>query len=341
MNSYERIFGTIKGEPVDRVPVSGVLCMYGARLTGCRLEEYYTNPHRYIEGQMAVVERFEPDFLLSPLCVANEGKAFGCEIRYFEYNPPNISKRAVTELRELSGLRMPNLDEDPSLLYTRETIRGLSKQYKGQIPLGAVWMDPLDMLANAIGPDLFVELMLFHPSLFNDAMGRFTEFCIQYGNTLLHDGADLLINFASLCNSAMITKDMAVKYAKPVLEKTYEGIEGAVLFHHGGYKITPFLKLYKSLPKLLGFVIDSKESLVTARSEAGSGMLLGGNIEGPTLDKRLPEQINLHCQRMLALMEEDGGYMLCSSAADIPYRTEEAQIDALMKAPRKRAKGEL
>lgn len=334
MNSYERVFAVIKGEPVDRVPVGAVLCMYGARLTGCKLKEYYTRPEKYADGQSAVIERFQPDIILSPLCVANEAKAFGCQIKYFDNNPPNIHVRAISSIRDINNLKMPDINNDPHILYTRETIKILSKQYRGQIPLGAVWMDPLDMMANAIGPDLFMELMLFHQNDFKTVVERFIEFCIDYGNAMLKDGADLLINFASLCNVAMITRELAENIAKPTLEKTYSKINGGILFHHGGYKIVPYIDIYKSLPNILGFIIDSKDKLPIARECAGDNLIIAGNIEGPTLDKRTPEQISTVCSKMLSIMEEDKHYMLCTSAADIPYLTEEKQIDAFMNSPR-------
>lgn len=334
MNSAERVMAAIKGEPTDRVPVTAVLCMYGARLIGCELKEYYTNPEKYELGQIAVVEKFGPDILLSPLCVANEAKAFGCEIKYFEKNPPNISKRAIASYKEIKSLKFPDIEKNPHLLYVRETVRRISKKYHGHIPLAAVWMDPLDMLANAIGPETFMELMIFHRSEFDEVMEQMIEFCINYGNALLLDGADILINFASLCNTAMITREMAENIAKPILEKTYSKINGGILFHHGGAGIASFIDVYKTLPNILGFVIDSRDNLLNGREAAGENLIIAGNIEGPTMDIRSPEQITIICNKMLASMETDRHFILCSSAADVPYSTAEENIHALIRAPR-------
>jgi len=334
MNSVERVMGTIKGEAVDRRAVGAVLCMYGAKLTGCNLETYYNDPMRYFEGQSAVVEKFEPDFLLSPLCVAHEAKAFGCQIRYFSNNPPNISKRAISSAKEIKQLVLPNWDENPDLLYIRESIRLLSKTYHGQIPIGAVWMEPMDMLANALGLETFMELMLFNKPAFDDIMDRMIDFCVGYGNALLSDGADLLINFGSLLNRASITRTIAENIAMPLLERTYPRIQGGILLHAGGYKLEPYMDLYTKLPNLLGFVIDSRDTLMEARHAAGGDKVILGNIEGPNLDTWTPAQIDKICTRMLTLMSEDKHFILSTSAADVPYDTSEAQVQALMKAPR-------
>lgn len=334
MNSYERIFAIMKGEPVDRTPVTAVLSMYGARLTGCNLEDYYTKAENYVKGQAAVIEKFEPDFILSPFCVANEAKAFGCEIKYFKTNPPNITKRAISSYHDIKSLKIPDINTNPYLTYTREAVRMLSKQYHGQIPLGAIWMDPLDMLACAIGLESFMELMIFHKTEFDEALDGISDFCESFGNALLQDGADILVDFGSICGVAIITRAMAENIAKPVLEKVYSNMKGGILFHHGGYKIAPYIDIYKNLPNLLGFIIDTKDKLQVARENAGDDLIIAGNIEGPSLDIRTPELISIICSKMLSTMEKDKHYLLCTSDADVPYATDEKQIQAFMQAPR-------
>jgi uroporphyrinogen decarboxylase len=333
MNSLERVLATMQGNPVDRVPVAGVLCLYGARLTGCALESYYTKSAEYARGQNAIVDQFHPDMLLSPLCTAQEAFAFGCEIKYFGTNPPNITRRAIGSAEEIGKLKFPDIDTHPSILYIRETVRMLAEQYKGQIPIAAIWMDPFDMLANAIGIETFLSLLFFHRPAFDEVICKMDVFCVKYGNALLSDGAALLANFVGMCNVAMLSRDMAERMARPVLEKAYAGIKGGILLHHGGYKIAPYIDLYRDLPNMLGFIIDPRDSLIQAREKAGDHLLIAGNIDGPTLNTRTPEQISLICSRMLAKMESDSRYVLCTSAADIPYATDESQIRALMTAP--------
>lgn len=334
MNSYERVMATIKGEAVDRRAVGGVLCMYGAKLTGCNLETYYNSSESYVEGQIAVVETFEPDIILSPLCVAHEARAFGCEVRYFSNNPPNIIKRAIANASEIGQLKIPDIDSDPNLLYIRNSIRLLAKQYHNQIPIAAVWMDPMDMLANAIGVESFMELMIFHKTEFNEVMIKISKFCADYGNAMLADGADILVNFGSLCNAAMITREMAEKIVHPLLKSAYSNVNGGILFHAGGYKIAPYIDIYKDLPNLIGFIIDSRDQLSKARIQAGSDLVIAGNIEGPTLDIRTPEQISKICDYMLSGMESDKRYILSTSSADVPYGASIEQIKTFMMAPR-------
>lgn len=88
MNSRERVFATFQGKPVDRRPFTAMLSLYGARLTGCPLRDYYTDASAYARGQTAVREIFRPDILFSPFSLVGLAEAFGGEAKYFDNAPP-------------------------------------------------------------------------------------------------------------------------------------------------------------------------------------------------------------------------------------------------------------
>ncbi len=334
MNSYKRVMATIKGEIVDRRPVGGVLSLYGAKLIGCDLEAYYQKPEYYMAGQNAVIEILHPDYIISPLCTGLEAKAFGCDIRYFQNYPPNIKRRAIDSASELSSLKMMDYKNDQGTNYILESIRLLATQHKDQVPMGAVWMDPLDILALVVGLETFMELLIFRKSAFNEVIEQLIPICSNYGNAMLDAGADFLINFASACNSAIVTREMAETVVGPILEKTYCQIKGSIILHAGGARMAPYFDIYQKLPNIIGFNTDSRDNLKFARSKAGVEKVLIGNIDGPSFDKKTPEQIKRISKYLLNEMSEDMHYILGTSAADIPYNTTKEQILALMNAPK-------
>jgi uroporphyrinogen decarboxylase len=93
MNSLERLHATLAGKPLDRRAVAPVLGLYGARLTGCPLEQYYTDPVAYVRGQTAIREMFQPDILYAPVAFASLGAAFGGELVHLETMPPDLRTR--------------------------------------------------------------------------------------------------------------------------------------------------------------------------------------------------------------------------------------------------------
>ncbi|MEQ8224253.1 MAG: uroporphyrinogen decarboxylase family protein, partial [Candidatus Eremiobacterota bacterium] len=107
MNSLERVTCAIRGEVSDRPPVSVTLSMYGARLTGCPLEKYYTDAAAYAEGQSAVKEIFQPDIIFTPFVLTAEGEAFGSRVKFFQNQPPNMSEPSVKSAEEFLKLPVP------------------------------------------------------------------------------------------------------------------------------------------------------------------------------------------------------------------------------------------
>ena len=105
--SLDRVLAALAGKPQPRPPFTLTLSLYGARLTGCPLTEYYRKPERYAEGQEAVLDLCSPDILFSPFVLTLEAEAFGSELKFLPDNPPNIRKPAVRSADEFIRLPLP------------------------------------------------------------------------------------------------------------------------------------------------------------------------------------------------------------------------------------------
>lgn len=327
MNSYQRVMAAFTNQPFDRVPVGAALSLYGAKLINCDLEIYYNDPQKYFDGQKAIVEKFHPDLLISPLAVTKESEAFGSQLKYYKNGPPNIKRRAYKKVEDFASLEIPSL-EAKQFTYILDSIGLMADAYKGIIPIGGVWLDPFDMLANIAGPELFMELMLFNEDLFNEVVEKLRLFSIDYANKMLERGADFIIVFASLCNTAMITDQMAREIITPVLETTFSAIKGSVIIHHGGYRISPFIPIYRDITNVVGFVIDKADDLIESYDACLDHQMIIGNLSGATMDYLSPKQINEIAVLSLNKMKDRKRFILFTSAADVPLSTEEDQVKA-------------
>lgn len=331
VNSLERIRRVLSNEPVDRRPVSVLLGLYGARLNQCDLERYYSDPKTYYDGQVAVADLFDPDIIFTPVTAAKEAEAWGCDVKYFDNAPP-IRMVKIKSIEEIDDIVFPDIWDSNYGSYFIKSTQLLSDQFKETKPIAGIWFDPMDMLVNVIGPDLYMELLLFNKEKFDCIIEKFIAFSVDYGNALLGAGADFLVNYLSAGNVAMITEKMARDIAYPILEKTYAQIKGKVVIHHGGYKIESFIDSYKNLTNLMGFVVDAKDNLVTSYEKIKATQVLIGNISGPTLDKYTPEQIGKICKKLLKDMKGKNRFILMTSGADVPYDATKEQIGALIES---------
>ena len=330
MNSMERVLGAIQGTPVDRRPVALTLSLYGARLSQCPLKEYYTNPQRYLDGQLAVLEQCRPDVLFTPFALTAEAEAFGSERVFFDKGPPNIKKPAVGCAADFIKIPLPDIDSNPSLLYLREATRLLAASAKGTVPVAAITLNPVDLPAIVMGIDNWLETLLFDELATRLVLDKACAFFIAWANALLTDGANFIALPSMFTNPRIITKKIVEKTILPAVRAAFAEIKGPIVFHHGGNRLQEFMPLYTTLPNVAAFVIDSRDHFSEIRKHTGPERVLMGNINGPNLWRLKPEQVKELCEKILTERQDDPHFILATSDADIAYDTPLENITAIM-----------
>ncbi len=332
MNSVERVFAAVGGNPVDRPAVALTLSLYGAKLTQCPIKEYYTNPKAYADGQSAVREEFQPDLLFTPFALAAEGEAFGSQVVYLDKFAPNITKPAIGSAKEIGHLRIPDIDSHPRLLFIRESVRLMASRYGGQVPIVGITLSPIDLPALIMGIDAWLETLLFDKEAARQFMEMTTQFFIKWANALLSDGANILVLPCNFSNPDIVTEKVLKDMAIPLFRDAFSQVKGPMVIHHGGARIAPFLEHYNPLPNVAAFVIDSRDTFAEAREKVGTKRLLIGNIDGPNLWRKNPETIHVKCNKLLQDRSNDRHFIMSSSNADVAYDTPAENIHAMIQS---------
>lgn len=332
MNSLERISACLNGIETDRPAVFMLLSLYGARMTGCPLEKYYSDPEMYLEGQKRTVQSFQSDVLTSPFAIGKEILAFGGSVRFYENQPPNIIRNPISRDTSLDCIQWPDINQNHHLLYFRDSVRRMAEVFGKAYPLAAPWLGPFELATGLIGLERLMEMVVFKDPQLEGFLRAVAQYTIDWGNTLLGDGATFLVHPATFSNTAVITPSIATQVVAPLLADTYSQINGGIVFHHGGGRIGPFLGIYGQLPHLAGVVVDQGDDLLEARAQLGEQRLLMGNLDGPGLMFQTPEQIHSLCMEKLHQMSGDRRFILSTTSADISYDTEPDQIMAIRQA---------
>jgi uroporphyrinogen decarboxylase len=332
MLPIERVFGTIMGNPKpDRIPFTLTATLYGARLTNCKVEEYYSVPEKFCRGQIAVVNEFEPDIIFSPFALVKEAEAFGSSIAYIAHNAPNLKKPVFENFNDIHSLSLPDLENNPGLNYLIESTRMLAEQYKGQIPIAAICSSPTELPALLMGIEGWLDTLLFHPEEASRLMQLTSQFFVALANKLLANGASCIVTFANFSNPTILTRGIVQEKMIPVLKESYAQINGPIIFHHGGPPIIPFLDLYPQLPNLAGIVISPKDTFQQVREIVGNDLTVFGNLNGPLLWKANPKTIEKWCTEILNDRKDDAHFIFATSNADIPYDTPLENIRTIKK----------
>ena len=332
MKSSERVMAAIQGKPTDRNAVALTLSLYGAKLIGAPLKEYYNNPKLYAEGQLAVRETFEPDILLAPFALSLLGAAFGGRIKYFDNHPPNISEPALSEPEELLSARIPNIDTDPILRYIRESLREMVSNANEDYPVSAIALSPIDLPIMLMGIEKWLDTVLFKQDLTKRILEISIDFFLNWTNVLFEDGATCVILPAPFANLRIVTKKFLTQTAIPTLIESFSKCQGPLIMHHCGTSYIETLEYIKELPNVIGYCVGKEDNLEKSREIIGKDTLLLGNIDGPSLYKLSAESIFKRTCKILDDRKGDQHFILATSAADVDLDTPEENIHAIMQA---------
>ncbi|MGD9733731.1 MAG: uroporphyrinogen decarboxylase family protein [Desulfamplus sp.] len=335
MNSLERVLAKISGSSTDSPAVTLTLSLYGARLSGYSLKDYYTIPNAYIEGQIAVKERFNPDILFTPFALTAEGESFGSQVKFFEKNPPNIAKYAAKSAEDVLKIAMPDVDSHPRLCFIRDAIRGIAAKFGKDTAICGVMLSPVDLPPLIMGIDLWLDTLLFEKDMAKRIIDMTTQFFLAWSKAMFADGVHFIALPLVFCNPAIVTEDIIRNITFPALKNAVSHAPGPVVLHHGGAAVLSSLEMLSTVPNVVGYAIDHCDDFKSARDIVGSDKVLLGNIDGPTLYSRSIEDIERITFDILNERKDDPHFILASSSADVAFDTPPENIDAVIKTARR------
>ncbi len=334
MNSAERIKATLSGEPLDRRAFIPVLSLYGARLTDCPLDQYFSDPAAYTAGQIAVNNEFEPDILFGPFAFALVGAAFGSQIKLDKFQPPNIARPAIRSLDEWESLPLPDLETNAHMLYFRHAIRSMASEFKGSVPIAACLPAPIDIPALILGMEGWMELLLFN----DDGAQRFLEsvshFFTDLTNCLFDEGAMVAFLPCGYASPAVMIREKVASLMRPALKQGLGQLKGPAVLHHCGAPLLNHLDLLAGLPSVVGYALNYEEGLSAARQVVGPDACLLSGPHGPSLEGMAADDVERLCRDILVERdhEQDKHFILVTLGADVPYHTSPENLHAMGKA---------
>ncbi len=333
MTPMERIGETLAGRFADRRAVAPVLSLYGCRMTGSNPERYYRHPELYLEGQKAAVRRFDPDMVFGPFALALEAEAYGAPMIWPPYSPPNVRKPMTAGNGGTAG---PPPHPAPlsrqSLSFLVESVRRLSGEFGSSRPVAAIITAPTDLPAMLLGIDAWLELLLFDAEAAAIWLALAEEHFVDLATAYFDAGAAFVVVPVMFANPAIMMDSLIRKPLLPTLASAFGRIPGPVVFHHGANPLAASLNHYTALPNVIGFVIDEHDDPALARATIGPERLIVTGPTGPGMSRKKAADVFASVRQLLIDRAEDPRFALVSTAADIPWDTEEPTIAAIMDA---------
>ncbi len=332
MNSYQRVMGTLLGQPVDRLPVFAVLGAYGAKLTGVDLRTLYSDATAYVEGQKTVQAEFGFDLVMTPFVYTAISEAFGGETAWSAHQPPNMKRPGIPDPADALKRELPDPRGSATLSLVLEATRRMAEAYKERVPIIAVLPGPAIMPSLVVGLEKWMETVLFKPELGQELLDHLTPFFVTWANALLSAGADCLVVTEGMASAEIAYRELFEKRFLPTLSTAFLRINGPKVMHSTGGRILHVIDLLKDLSGLAGIVVGSRDSLSEARRMAGPGMNIIGNLDNISFPAVSADTIYERCAACISEAAAAGHYILSNSGADIPLNTPPENLHALKRS---------
>ena len=326
MQRFNSIF---QNQLPDRQMFTLTLSMYGAKLADYPLAEYYSNSEFYANGQQKVVELIKPDVLFSPFSLPLEAQAFGSQLIFMKKNPPNIKKPVLEKVSDIDHFTIPDLSQSRVHQYFLQSISRLADLYKNAIPIAAPTCPPIDFPLLLMGIENWLDTYLFHPKQAKKLINILTDYFVEWTNLIFDAGADFLVLPSVFCNPDFLTKKLIKEEMLDLYHSAFSKVNGPIVLHHGGAKITPFMQYFKDFPNVAAYQIDHRDSFSAAREKIGNDYFLIGNLDGPNLWRFSPDQMKQVCHHKKKSIGSDLKTIFASSNADVAYDTPLETLQAI------------
>lgn len=332
MNAYQRVMGTLVGQPVDRPPVFAVLGAYGGKLTGVDLRTLFCDASAYVAGQQALQQEFGFDLVMTPFVYTAIAEAFGGETAWSDMQPPNMKRPGIRLAAEVFSVPLPDPHKAASLAPVLEVTRRLADMYKEQVPVIAVLPGPAIMPSLMIGMEQWLDTLLFDEELSGEILAYTAPFFVSWANSLLAAGADCLVVTEAMATAEIAPRALFVERFMPLLTSTFAQINGPKVLHHTGGRMNHNLDLFPGLAGLVGVAVGSKDDLAEARRLIGPDLNLLGNLDNLSFPAVSADKVAALSRSCLQAAAPSGHYILANSGADIPLTTPFENLRAMQAA---------
>jgi len=333
MNSKERFLASIRGEPVDRVPVFPLLMFFAQRRHGITYRELSTNGTSMAEAQLRMRDSYGLDAITACTDAFRVPADLGATMVFPDDKPPFAAQPLVRSSADLEKLRRP----DPCARGTRmaDRVNGLRHmvRHAGSDCAVVGWVDmPFAEACSLCGVTEFMLMLVDDPHLAHSILQFLTNIVIDFSIAQLETGAPMIgagDAAASLVSPGQY-REFALPYEQRVCE-TVHARNGLVKLHICG-NTTHLLEDMAGCGADL-FNVDHLVDFDAARDAYGKRKLcFKGNLN-PVVDvmQATPEQCRELC--LDRLRRAKGTRFMLSAGCEIPAETSDEVFEVFCKAP--------
>jgi MtaA/CmuA family methyltransferase len=327
MNSRERVFAHLKGEPVDHLPLMPITMQFACEQIGAKYRDYCTDYRVLVKGQMQVAREFHLDYVNTMSDPAREAADCGADVEYFDEQPVALAedRALLADKVRLAGLKIP----DPlggGRMHDRIRALALFKEQIGGEKIIEGWVEgPIAEAADLRGINTLMLDFYDNPEFVRDLFAFIVEMELRFAREQVNAGADMIgIGDAA---ASLVGPDIYEEFVWPYEKQLVDGI------HALG--VPTRLHICGNTRRIIGGMgrlgcsiveVDSLTPLDLARAEMPSQIILGNLNPVTILRNGTPEIIS---EAVAQCHRDADSRFLVGAGCEVPRDTPPTNLRAL------------
>lgn len=338
MNSRERVFAHLAGQPVDRLPLMPITMHFASAEIGAKYRDYCTDYRVLVEGQLRTAEKYGFDYVNTMSDPAREAADCGAAVQFFDDQPVAIieDQALLADKTKLASLKIP----DPlggGRMHNAIKAVALHKEKVGRDKIIEGWIEgPVAEGADLRGINTLMLDFEDDPSFVRDLFEFVIAMELRFAREQIKAGADVIgIGDAA---ASLVGPRIFQEFALPYEQRLVDGI------HALGAKVRLHIcgntrKIVEGMATLGCDVVDldSLTPLADARQKMGANQVVLGNLNPVTaLMNGTPESVTAgiaECHRLA------GARFIVGAGCEVPRDTPPENLRALCEYARTHAPG--
>lgn len=283
MTLKERLLNALEGKQVDKVPVCSVTQTGIVELmeeVGAPWPEAHSDPEQMARLAIANYELSGLEAVRIPFCLTVLAEAMGCEINMGTINrQPSVIAHPYT--KDLEGMEMPeNLLDMGRIQAVLGAIKIIRERVGPDVPIIGGMEGPITLASDLASVKSFMKWSLKKPELLRQVMDFATDATIDYANSMILAGADVISVADPVASPDLMSPDSFKNELQPRLQRFSSNVNTVTVLHICG-NVSPILN-YLADCGFEGLSVEEKVgNIKKAKEVLGDRARLVGNISSP------------------------------------------------------------
>jgi uroporphyrinogen decarboxylase len=331
MTPFERATAIAQGREVDRLPCNPNVANGAARIYGCKISQFNSDPKVLAEAQIASYKRFGYDSVRIFTDLFAWAEAMGAKVTNPEDHTVDLADPAVSSVAGIDGLRAADPRKDGRLPVYLKSMEYLLDAIGHEVGCSAGIVGPFTNAFFLYGVDDSFRLMRKNPQAFHKLCRISLETCLAYAEAAIEKGLSPTISEPmSSCTvvSPAAFREFSLPYLKELVDYIKSNGKSPVIHICGATN-----RIWTDIADLGvgGFSVDNVVNLKDCCQTIGHKTKILGNVDpasvmyaGSATDIR---RKTLEC--ILDAYDSPKGYVVMSGCS-LPVETPLENIDTMM-----------